>query len=77
MGGLVGLRHNSLNKDWAEMCGVVYNAASVTKKPKIHELASAGEAPTTEGRGGLFWVTRGDPYMKKSEVVSDLHGIWV
>ena len=61
-GGLVGLRHNLLNKEWAEMCRAAYTPAAVTKEPKIHGDAEAGEAPRTGGRGGRRRGTRGYPY---------------
>ena len=40
----------------------------------MHGVETSEEAPTTGGRDVMRWVTRRNPYMKESEVVSDLHG---
>ena len=52
-GGLVGLQNDLLNKEWADMCGAVYNPATVTYEPKIYGVMSVGEAPPTGGGGGV------------------------
>ena len=51
-GKIVGIFHNLLNKEWADVCGEVYTPDKVTNKPKIHGVGAVGEAPNTEGRGG-------------------------
>ena len=40
----------------------------------MHGVETSEEATTTGGRDVMRWVTRRNPYMKESEVVSDLHG---
>ena len=41
------------------MCGAAYIPTEMAKKPKINGFAAAGEAYTTEGRGGQKRGTRG------------------
>ena len=62
-GGGVGLRHNILNKDLAQMCEAAYNPA-VTNNPKIHGVVESGEEPPTGGRGVWGRERRGYPYME-------------
>ena len=61
-GGVVGLRHNILNKEWAEKCGVEYTPATVNNESKIHGVAESGEACPTVERGVQRRETRGVPY---------------
>ena len=73
-GGLVGLRHNILNKEWVEMYGVAYTPDVVTNDPKIHGVLVKGGVPFTTGRCGQIWGTRGYPYAEQSVVETDTHG---
>ena len=51
MGGLIGLCHNIINKEWVEICGTTYTLASLNYKTKIYWVAEAGEGALTGGRG--------------------------
>ena len=73
-GGVVGLRHTLMNKEWEYICGAAYTPAAVTNKPKINGVAAAGEAPTTGGRSNQRQITKGDTYRKEREVGDDLCG---
>ena len=46
-GGIVGLRHNLLKKEWMDMCRAAYTPDAVTNELKIHGVAASGETPTT------------------------------
>ena len=70
----VGLRHDLLNKEWVEMCGVTYNPDAMTDEPKIHGVTAAGEATTTGRRGIWRRGTKGYPYIEEREVGSELRG---
>ena len=62
-GGIIGHRHNLLNREWDEMCGAEYTLNVVTNEPKTHGVAASREAnPLIGGQGGQRSKVRGYPY---------------